>query len=190
MDANVEKTVNELLDIMTDVSSSYAIWRELTDADHRELYESTKNSYGDFFQAIDRANLAMVINGLYMLLEDKSNTDNLQAVLKRQRKLGRLYEARTDDWLSEIASWQPTIKKVIKLRSNVFAHRGGKATAEEFMRQAAITPNEIGLLIKNVESLLNKFAQAVLFNTVILPFSRQTTVSTKSLMNSLSRKQG
>ena len=185
MNAAVEKTVNELLDIMADVSSSYAMWRELTDANHREMYDSTKNLYEDFFQTIDRANLAMVINGLYMLLEDKLNTDNLQAVLKRQRSLGQLYEARVDKWLFEIKSWEPTIKKIIKLRSNVFAHRGGKATAAEFMRQAAITPDEIGLLIKNVESILKQFAEAVLITTVILSFPGETIISTKNLMNAL-----
>jgi hypothetical protein len=189
MNASIEKTVNELLDIMADVSASYAVWRELTDANNRDLYESIKEGYEDFFQAIDRANLAMVINGLHMLLEDKSNTDNLQAVLKRQRSLGRLYEARVDKWLSEIASWQPSIKKVILIRSNVFAHRGGKATASEFMRQAAITPDEIGKLIRSTETLLKDFAEAVLFNVAVLPFGGQTTASTKQLMLALRRTE-
>lgn len=185
MNASIEKTVNELLDIMTDVSASYAVWRELTDANNRERYEPTKEAYEDFFLAIDRANLAMVINGLHMLLEDKSNTDNLQAVLKRQRSLGRLYEARVDRWLGEIASWQPSIKKIILIRSNVFAHRGGKATAVEFMRQAAITPDEIGQLVRNAEALLKEFAEAVLFNVAVLPFGGQTTRSTQQVMNAL-----
>lgn len=189
MNASIEKTVDELLDIMADVSASYAVWRELTDASNRSRYESTKDAYEGFFLAVDRANLAMVINGLHMLLEDKSNTDNLQAVLKRQRSMGCLYEARVDKWLDEIASWQSSTNKITLIRSNVFAHRGGKATAAEFMRQAAITPDEIGQLIHRTEALLKEFAEAVLFNVVVLPFGDQTLLSTQQVMNALRSAQ-
>ena len=185
MNASIEKTVYELLDIMADVSASYAVWRELTDANNRERYESTKDAYEGFFLAVERANLAMVINGLHMLLEDKSNTDNLQAVLKRQRSMGRLYEADVDKWLAEIASWQSSIKKIIRIRSNVFAHRGGNTTAAEFMRQAALTPDEIAQLIRRTETLLKEFAEAVLLNVVVLPFGGQALISTQQVMNAL-----
>jgi len=122
----ITKIVSELLDIMADVSSSYAVWRELTDEACRERYEAIKTQYGDFFITIERANLAMVVNGLYMLLDGRKDTDNLQLVLERQRALGQLYEGRVDKWLEEIRSWKPLSKKIMYLRSNIFAHRGGK----------------------------------------------------------------
>ncbi|MBT9522308.1 MAG: hypothetical protein IV101_15650 [Dechloromonas sp.] len=170
---------------MADVSSSYAVWRELTDADNRDRYDAIKAQYGDFFITIERANLAMVVNGLYMLLEGRKDTDNLQLVLERQKKLGRLYEGRVDKWLEEIKGWKPLSQKIIYLRSNIFAHRGGKKTSSEFARHAAITPDEIGDLIERVEKLLKKFAEAVLFNTAILPFSGSAKGSTKDLMKAL-----
>lgn len=186
--SDIEKMVTELLDIMADVSSSYALWRELTDADNREKYETTKIAYEDFFLTIDRANLAMVVNGLYMLFESRNNTKNLQAVLRRQRSLGHLYEYRIDKWLTEINSWKPLTQKIVILRSNIFAHRGGKVTSSEFAKRAAITPDEIGELITKTERFLKEFAEAVLFNTTILPFSGQAKKSTEELMKVLNAK--
>ena len=180
--SSIEKTVHESLDIMADVSCSFSIWKELTDANNRSLYEDSKDRFEDFFFSIDRANLAMVINGLHMLLEDKSNTHNLQSVLKQQRSLGKLYEARVDAWLSEIATWESSVKKIIRLRSNVYAHRGGKATAAEFMNQAAVTPDEIESLVIKLEGILKSFAELALPNTAILPFSRSSKESTRELM--------
>jgi hypothetical protein len=53
------------------------------------------------------------------------------------------------------------------------------------MREAAITPDELGLLIIHLEKLLKEFAEAALFNTVILPFAGQTLRATREVMQAL-----
>ena len=183
--AEVETTVRELIDIMGDVTASFSIWKELTDVQNQAAYEDTKDRYEEFFLTVDRANLAMVINGLHMLLEDKSNTHNLQSALKKQRTLGQQYEHQVDAWLSEISSWSSSIKKIIKLRSNIFAHRGGKATAAEFMRQAEITPDEIGLLIEKLNTLLSAFTELALPSIYVPSIAVDAGATTKQLMRSL-----
>jgi hypothetical protein len=193
MDANeayieesaIEATIDELLDIMKDVSSSFAILRELTDANNRDQYEAIKNSFPDFFISVDRNNIATIVNGIYMLTENRDNTKNLRVVLKKQRSLKKLYEDRIDAWLNEVHSWKPTLKKVAILRSNIFAHRGGHLTASQFAQKAGITYDELGELVGKMEKLLKTFSEMVLFNTVVLPFPGRAKEDTKELMKKL-----
>lgn len=187
MTKELHKAINELLGITADVSSSYAVWRELTNAENRDVYECTKQTYEDFFVTVDRSTLAMVINGLYMLLENRQDTHNLRSALQHQRSLGRIYEVRVDTWLDEVNSWKATITKIATLRSNIFAHRGGKLTSSEFAVRAGITPDEIGELIRNVETLLKAFAEATLPDIIALPFAGRTAASTRELMQTLTR---
>ena len=185
MTSEIDRSLNEILDVMANVSASYAVWRELTDAVNRDKYESIKNQYEEFFVTIDYANFAMVVNGLNMLFEGKDNTHNIRNALLMQRKLGKLYEYRIDKWLHEVNGWKPIIKKIILLRSNVFSHRGRKGTASEFMQKAAITPDEIGSLISNAEKLLKDFHDAVSIDMTLVSFSGRIKELASEVMTAL-----
>ena len=185
MDSELEDSLVELTDVMSSVSSSYAIWRELTDADNRLMYEDIKEEFRDFFSTIDHANLAVVVTGLSIFFEENGNTHNLKTVLLKKTKQGRLYERRVDGWLSEIESWAPMLKKIMILRSNVFAHRGGKNSAPGFFQRAQITPNEIGELVSKAEALLAEVARAIAWDKVVLPQTREAKESTQALKRAL-----
>ena len=187
MNQEIQKSLDELNDIMANVSSSYAVWRELTDADNRPKYENIKIRYEHFITTIDYANFAVVINGLNMIFEENPKTHNLKATLMMQRALGKFYESKIDQWLDLLDSWSETVKKIIILRSNVFSHRGKKGSASDFMKKAGITPNEIGGLITKTENLLKEFTKAASLNMqIILSYcGKETKDSTRKVMLAL-----
>ena len=186
MTQDIKQSLDVLNDIMANVSASYAVWRELTDAVNRKNYEEIKSIYEGFFITIDYSNFAMIINGLNMLFENNSKTHNLRASLNYAKKIcERLDENRIDQWLSQIDSWSPTTKKIIILRSNIFSHRGGKGTSNSFMKKAAITPNEIEPLISNTEYLLKEITETMT-TTLIFSYTRdETKASTQDVMSAL-----
>lgn len=187
MNQEIQKSLDELNDIMTNVSSCYAVWRELTDVVNREKYEDIKDKYEYFFMTIDYANFAMVINGLNMLFEEKQNTHNLKSVFLMQRPKGKCYESKIDQWPIILDGWSEMVRKIKILRSNIFSHRGKKGTAETFMEKAAITPDEIGKLVEKSESLLKEFTEAASIEMQLnASYAGEVTkVSTQEIMTAL-----
>lgn len=186
MNKKIIKSLDEVNDILANVSASYAVWRELTDFENKNKYEITREQYDQFFFIIDHANFAMVVNGLNMLFEDKDNTHNIKSVLLMHRVLSGLFEASVDKWIKEIDSWAAVIKKIRMLRSNVYAHRSNKGSANDFMMRVEITPNEVGKLITSTELLMKEFTKVVGVNTSVISNSgHETRESTRKLMTDL-----
>jgi hypothetical protein len=120
------------------------------------------NRYSEFFRFDSHAQEVAYTTYLCQIFEDRSKTLNIPNVMKEARTKGisATYMTVAEKALKE---GLPIWKKLVVLRSNLFAHRSASLNYSQVFKKASITPNEIRRLaelgLEAINSLRTALAQ-------------------------------
>jgi hypothetical protein len=134
----------------------YDIWWFYEGADTRPALLDTMDEYSEFFRFDSHAHFVAFVVYLAGLLETRSDTVNLRALLQEAKDSGVV--APDEIAKAEAAlSWAcGLVPKVAILRNNLFSHRSAKLSYKEVFEKASITPNQLrdltdaGLRVTNI----------------------------------------
>ena len=179
-----KEDVVELSGAVVNASLSYDVWWVLVNVENQEALDPVKAKFRPFFIATEFAHFVAMINFLYQVHESKQNTRNLNTVLARLVKEGRLSSSSGLEVEAAIAECQPVWKKVAMIRSSTLAHQSNKAITKDLMAAAELAPVELEWLVGRTKSVVKQFAAAVeILGSAAIDYS--ATKTTKDLMNAL-----
>ena len=140
------------------------------------------NVYPTFFQFDVHANFVAFVVQLATLFENRPGTINIQSLLN-EAKIQGVADKTVNTLESKLASTKIPSKKVVILRSNLFAHRSSKLTYSEIFKLANINRDQIDRLIQISFEILEPLAE---YCSVQVPFVNDNAVeSLKGLINEI-----
>ena len=139
-------TLNQKLDILIQLvlraRTFFDLWWIYEGAPTRPKYLSAMNCYSEFFRFDSHAQQVAYTIYLCQIFEEHPKTLNIMNVVKeaKNRKLSTSYIAMAEKALQE---GLPIWKKLVIVRSNLFAHRSASLSYKKAFEMASITPDEI-----------------------------------------------
>lgn len=138
----LEEKLQKLEQVVLRARAHFDIWWVYAGAGTRPRVLPTMNEFSEFFRFDEHAHQFAFVIYLCQLLERRAKTINLGAVIAKAQASG--YPAEVTQKVSAIAGgMEPTWKKLVILRSNLFAHRTDQLGWDETFSRAGITANEI-----------------------------------------------
>lgn len=157
---NIEEQIKEIERDLIEVDISYQIWRSYKNPENRDLYQKTLKRYQTFFRSIIDAQFMSVIVSLNRLLERSEKTTNL-VNLRSQITSEMDIPVKTNINLDSLELiLQEKFKKLVILRSNVFAHRSRKKDISDLYKKAGISPNLLDESIKCAQEFYNELIRS------------------------------
>jgi hypothetical protein len=113
------------------------------------------NEYPEFFRYDSHAHFVAFVVHLAGLLETRSDTVNLEALISEATATNALPGTLTGQTEPVLVGLKPLRRAVMILRSNLFAHRSSSMSYAEAFKTAAVTPNELRRGTESLLSLVN-----------------------------------
>jgi hypothetical protein len=113
------------------------------------------NEYPEFFRYDSHAHFVAFVVHLAGLLETRSDTVNLEALISEATATNALPGTLTSQTEPVLVGLKPLRRAVMILRSNLFAHRSSSMSYAEAFKTAAVTPNELRRGTESLLSLVN-----------------------------------
>ena len=138
---------------LTNAQISYEIWWFYIDENTRDL--DVMNLFPTFFGYDQEAHFRNMIVSLHTLYDTQQGTITIKSLLHKvpdpgAKPIWRKYK-----------SIRVTVNKVKHLRHNAIAHRNASKTYSDVFKSAAITPNDLKILISDTFELLTMIADAI-----------------------------
>jgi hypothetical protein len=118
------------------------------------------NEYPEFFRYDSHAHFVSFVVHLASLLETRSDTVNLDALIQEAVATGAVQTTVASDGEATLASLKSLRRAVMILRSNLFAHRSKSMTYLEAFKMAAVTPNELRAGTESLLGIVNLLLRA------------------------------
>lgn len=178
---DINRHIRSLQETATVARLNFEIWWVYKSEDTRPKYVGSMNRYLGFFQASIHAHFVAIVIALYRLYEKRSNTINLDRLLKAlpAETRGKL----PPDCNGRIARATDIWKKVSIVRNNCFGHLNGEASVSQSFERASLTPNEMRELMDLTEGILNDLTQV--WNGSVLDYDLNARDDTVQLLDDL-----
>lgn len=187
VDEEVRKKAWRLGQLVMRARSHYEIWWTYIGADTRPKYVNTMNRYVDFFRFDEHANFVALVMYLSQLFEERRETLNLAGVVAEAEVAG-VERSFIDTAGSALVTAKPIWKKVVILRSNLFAHRSGKLSYEAAFELAEITPDDLRDLAQLGLEVINPLCKGLGMDE--FEFVAESGADTVRLLEDLGRVSG
>lgn len=138
---------------LTNAQISYEIWWFYINEDTRDL--DVMNLFPTFFGYDQEAHFRNMVVSLHTLYDTQKGTITIKSLLHKvpdpeAKPIWRKYK-----------SIHAAVNKVEYLRHNAIAHRNARETYSDVFKSAAITPNDLKMLIGDTFGLLTMIADAI-----------------------------
>jgi len=158
----MDTIIFELKERVIEVSRSYAICMELVVPENNK-YQKTLTNFSNFFNPTAEVHFQSVVVGLYQLFDTRRGTKSIPHLLKLAPQSELLRK------LKEKCEWHSgTLKKVKKIRCEVYAHRNASRSPEEVLTQVNLSFDGLGALIEIVEEIVCELATGDVIDSVKL----------------------
>lgn len=147
-----KEELEELIDILHTALVHYRLWEELMKRRDQDSVDLINRGYATFIEFTRNSHYKAIFVELHKLIEIRSNTFNLNSVLKDITEHSKLAEE------VEIYNvrFKSTVKGIFILRNSVFGHASRKMNPKEAFEKASITSEDIENYIVESSRLLNK----------------------------------
>jgi hypothetical protein len=138
----LETKLDTLVQLVLRARCFFDFWWVYEGAPSRQKNLDAMNQYSEFFRFDSHAQQVAYTVYLCQLFESKPKTLNIAGALKhaKDRSLPQDRIAAVEQLLQEA---EPIVKKLVIIRSNLFAHRSLSLNYKTAFTKAAITPNQI-----------------------------------------------
>src|SRR5687768_4197608 len=130
-----KKRLDRLGQLVMRARSHYDIWWAYQGPEHNSAWVAALRELPDFFRFDEHAQFVTLVMYLGQLFESRPGTINLPLAAAHAR-LAEFPESVVANADSALAKAQPLWKKVVVLRSNLFAHRSEKLSYEAAFKKA------------------------------------------------------
>ena len=167
MKNKARKYIKGLANTITSASLHFDIWWVYKEKNSRAKYVDILNDYLSFFKTSLQAHFLSVVVELYKLFETRKETINFPRLIKLLNENNLL----DPEILRQIDMEKRTLrvlwKKIVILRSELFAHTNIDLSYSEVFKKAEITPNNIRDLIEGSKRFLNHISEGLEKNTYL-----------------------
>jgi hypothetical protein len=137
---------------------------ELIHPEKRHVHQKTLTNFNDFFTSTAEVHFQSVVVGLYQLFDTRRGTKSIPNILKILAPQNELVKK-----LKEKCEWHSgTLKKVKKIRCEVYAHRNSLRSPEEVLTQVDLSFNGLSALIEIAEEIICEVATDNVISSVKL----------------------
>ena len=138
----LEQKLDILVQLVLRARTFFDLWWIYEGAPTRPKYLPAMDCYSEFFRFVSHAQQVAYTIYLCQIFEDRPKTLNIMNVVDeaKNRKLSTGYIATAEKALQE---GLPIWKKMVIVRSNLFAHRSASLSYKRAFEMASITPDEI-----------------------------------------------
>ncbi len=158
MFSEIEKTLTELCQTVTEADYNYQVWWIYREQESRAYYFGVLDEYSNFFSVSTYAHFLALIISYYKLYEKRTDTENIPRLIKQFNELVESEDEYLNDKLNEAdAIWI----KVKMLRNKVYAHKCKDNNYEDIFKKIGITPEELRRLTKISLKILNYVSDKV-----------------------------
>ncbi len=138
----LHEKLEKLEQVVLRARAHFDIWSVYAGAGARPRLLPTMNDFSEFFRFDEHAHQFTFVVHLCQLLDRRAKTINLRTLIGEAHASGYSTQA-TEKAGSIAAEMEPIWKKLIMLRSNLFAHRSEQLGWNEAFSRAGVTANEI-----------------------------------------------
>lgn len=156
-----EAYIHELLQAVSWAGLNHEIWWVYKSAETRPRFVETINRYNLFFRTSIHAHFVALLMPLYRIYETREDTYNFPECLRLLRDRGMLEIEKIEELERVWQEIKPLWVKVSILRNEVFGHRSLNLDISGAFEKAAVTPDELKVLIEKTGSLIDKLSLAV-----------------------------
>jgi len=179
---NLKQKLDVLGKVILRARIFFDFWLIYEETTNRSKYIMAMNQYPEFFRYDSVSNQIAYTMLLCQIFEKKPGTINLPTTLEDAEKMG-LPEDFIQIADNAIRDGLLIWKKLVKIRSNLFAHRSMSLSYSEAFTKAHITPDEIKLLTEYAIKAINSLRSAVGLKN--LHFSSVPEIHLTKLLESL-----
>ncbi len=156
----LEQKLDILAQIVLRARTFFDLWWIYESSQTRPKYLPAMNRYSEFFRFDSHAHEVAYTTYFCQIFEDHSKTLNIPNVMKEAKTKGLSadYITVAEKALKESL---PIWKKLVILRSNLFAHRSASLSYSQVFKKASITPNEIKRLAELALEAINSLRAAL-----------------------------
>jgi len=157
---DLETKLDTLVQLVLRARCFFDFWWVYEGAPTRSKNLDAMNQYSEFFRFDTHAQQVAYTIYLCQLFESKPKTLNISSVLReaKARGLAQSNIASVEQLLKEA---EPIARKLVIIRSNLFAHRSLSLDYKTAFDKAAITPNEIRRLCDIALEAVNSLSVAL-----------------------------
>jgi len=157
---DLETKLDVLVQLVLRARCFFDLWWVYEGAPTRQMHLDAMNQYSEFFRFDTHAQQVAYTIYLCQLFEDKSKTLSISAALRQAKHKGLPPQtiAVVEQLLQKA---KPIVKKLIIIRSNLFAHRSLTLDYGTAFTRASITPNQIRCLCEIGLKALNSLRVAI-----------------------------
>jgi len=149
--------VDELAEVVTDVSRHLAIWRCLVDPENHNRFGSLFKKHVDYFAATAEAHFQAVIVGTFQLMDSRADVVSLRTVLNAVRSS---HGPLVADIEHRIAGHQEIFDRLSIIRHKVYAHRDARACPGLVVAVVDVSPNAIDACVDTLRAAVNDLYNA------------------------------
>lgn len=138
----LEQKLDILIQLVLRARTFFDFWWTYEGVETRQKYMPGMNNYSEFFRFDTHAHQLSYTIYLCQIFENHPKTLNINNVLEeaQDRGVSRRYLAEAERAFQEGV---PIWKKLVIVRSNLYAHRSASLEYSRAFEKASITPNEI-----------------------------------------------
>jgi len=149
-----DERLDELAQTANRADLHYTIWWIYKH--ERPTYVNVMDEFLGFFSASLGAHFVAMVMELYKLLEFRSDSVSLKALLEEAERNSELDRPTIDALKREVAGLDPMRAKLALLRHKLFAHRDRQLSYDSVLASAAVAPDDFRDLIDRAFDILNK----------------------------------
>ena len=158
----LEEKLDILIQLVLRARTFFDFWWIYEGAPTRTNYLPAMNRYSEYFRFDSHAHHVAFTIYLCQIFEDNQKTLNIINAVKEAKDRG-LSATHVETAEAAIQEGLPIWKKLVIVRSNLFAHRSASLSYSEAFKKASLSPNEIRRLselgLKGVNSLRTALSQ-------------------------------
>jgi hypothetical protein len=138
----LHQKLEKLEQVVLRARAHFDIWWIYAGADTRPRLLPTMNDFSEFFRFDEHAHQFTFVVYLHQLLDQRAKTINLRAVIAEAQAANYRVQA-IERAATIVTQMEPVWKKLVILRSNLFAHRSDQLAWNDAFSKAHISTNEI-----------------------------------------------
>ena len=138
----LEKKLDILVQIVLRARAFFDFWWTYEGLETRQKYLPGMNNYSEFFRFDVHAHQLSYIIYLCQIFESRTKTLSINNVLKEVQDRG-ISDRNIVEAQRVLQEGTPIYKKLVIVRSNLFAHRSASLNYPEAFSMASVNPNDI-----------------------------------------------
>lgn len=152
--------LSEITDALVNASTTFDVWRDITNANNQSRYQPVVEEYPVFFETLAVAHLIAWCVSLYSLYETRGDSNNIPQLIKHLEQEGTANSECIEEIRNLAQAARPAWLKISTIRNEALGHRSQKQSAAAAFQKAGITPNEVAKFIEESKVIVTRLAKA------------------------------